>query len=509
MRSIGWLLGPLLAWPFCSVTTRDQPARPLDVAGIDTLVRKAQQDWQVPGVAVGIVRNGEVIYLKGHGLRSRTGREAVTPDTLFPIASCTKAFTTTLLAQLVDEGKLSWNDPPRKYVPFFRLADPLADREVTLRDLVCHRTGLADHDWLWHHAPWSLEESIRRAGLLPLDRPLRSAFQYQSTMFTVAGFAAAKAGGAPWDELVRQRLLQPLGMNRTVCTTRAAQEGGELATGHQFNGEGGVEVMDGFFMENPNPAGSIYSSARDLCRWSQFQLAEGKVQDRSLVSARALAETHTPQMVIPLTGLTQRIHSETVQMSYGMGWVIHDYRGKLLWSHAGAIDGFRAHITLVPREGLGLVLLNNLHQTQLNQALCNSLLDLLLDLPGEKKDWNAHLIDLRRADSVRNAEVARQHERQRQLDSQPSRPLADYAGQYEHPAFGSVTISVAGENLVWSWGNTRSLMEHWHFDTFVPNHPRLEGLQVQFQLDRAGRVAGLRLEGLERLELKRARETPR
>ncbi len=512
MRSFAWLVLPLLAWPLCSVPTQDQARRPVDHQAIDALVRKAQQEWQVPGVAVGIVRKGEVVYLKGHGLRSLATREPVTPDTLFPIASCTKAFTTTLLAQLVGEGKLSWDDPPRKYVPAFRLSDPLADRAVTLRDLLCHRTGLAGHDWLWHHAPWSLQESIRRAGLLPLDRPLRSAFQYQSTMFTVAGFAAAKVGGAEWDELVRRRLLQPLGMKDTVCTSREARRaarrepaGGELAAGHHYNEQGVVEGMDGFFMENPDPAGSIHSSARDLCRWLQFHLDEGKVAGRSLVAARALAETHTPQMVIPLTGLTRRIHSETVQMSYGMGWVIHDYRGKLLWSHAGAIDGYRAHLTLVPSEGLGLVLLNNLHQTQMNQALCNGLLDLLLDLQGEKKDWNAYLFELRRAESIRIAEEARQRERQRQLDSQPSRPLADYAGEYEHPAFGSVTIALEGGTLIWSWRRTRSVLEHWHFNTFVPHHPLLDGLQVQFQLDRAGRVAGLRLEGPEHLELTRRR----
>ncbi len=152
----GWLWCVLIAGPLTSLPAWGQSARPVDSSAIDNLVKQSQHAWQVPGVAVGIVKNGKVIYLKGHGLRSLAGSEAVTPDTLFPIASCTKAFTTTLLAQLVEEGKLSWDDPPSKYVPYFRLADPLADRAVTLRDLLCHRTGLSSQDWLWHHAPWSL-----------------------------------------------------------------------------------------------------------------------------------------------------------------------------------------------------------------------------------------------------------------------------------------------------------------------------------------------------------------
>ncbi len=186
-----------------------QQARALEPAPIDTAVRNALKAWQVPGVAVGIVHKGEIVYLKGHGLRSLTSADPVTPDTLFPLASCTKAFTTSALALLVEEGKLNWDDPVRRYLPPFRLSDPLADRDVTLRDLLCHRTGLASHDWLWYREPWSPEEAVRRAGLLPLDRPFRSAFQYQSTMFTAAGLAAARVAGVPWQDLVRSACSSP------------------------------------------------------------------------------------------------------------------------------------------------------------------------------------------------------------------------------------------------------------------------------------------------------------
>jgi len=284
-------------------------AAPPEPAALDALIQAARRAWSVPGVAVAIVRDGEVIYLKGHGHRSLGGREEVTPDTLFPLASCSKAFTTTALAMLVEEGKLRWDDPVRQHLPWFRLSDPLADRDVALRDLVCHRTGLAGHDLLWYHAPWQAEEGVRRAGLLPLDKSFRSAFQYQSPMFTAAGLAAGAAAGQPWEKLIAQRLFVPLGMTGTRCT--APEEAGDLAVGHRLNGNGHGEIMPRYDLKRPDPAGSIHASARDLASWLNFHLSGGMNGGKRLISEQALAETHTPQMVIRLEGWEKAAHPHT------------------------------------------------------------------------------------------------------------------------------------------------------------------------------------------------------
>jgi CubicO group peptidase (beta-lactamase class C family) len=492
MRASACLVGTAIVLMIPANRTYREDTQRFDSMAIDAAVREALKAWQVPGVAVGIVYKGDVVYLKGHGLRSLATSEPVTPDTVFPLASCTKAFTTTALALLVDEGKLSWDDPVRKHLSYFRLRDPLADRAVTIRDLVCHRTGLSNHDWLWYQSPWSHEEAIRRIGLLPLDRPFRTAFQYQSTMFTAAGLAAANAAGMPWQNLVRQRLLEPLSMTRTVVTSPAALDL-EPATGHRLNADGQVEPMPAYLMEKPNPAGSIYSCARDLCPWLVFHLAEGRVGGKQLVSARNLGVTHTPQMVIPMDGLPRRMHPQTVQMSYGMGWVIQDYRGLELQSHAGMIDGFRIHITLVPREGLGIVLLCNLHQSQMNLALSNTLLDQILGL--QRRDWNRFLLDIGRDESLHAAEVRAQRERQRQPDTHPSLPLESYAGRYEHPAYGSVELAKQGETLVWRWNRTIGRLEHYQFDTFTIRDEPLAGTRIQFRLGKDGRVAALHADG--------------
>ncbi len=371
--------------PLVSVPTQAEPLAP----AIDAVVKKSLDAWSVPGVAVAVVRDGEVIYLKGHGVKSLDADGPVTPDTLFPIGSCTKAFTTTAMAVLVDEGNMGWDDPVRKHLSYFHLGDPLADREVTLRDLVCHRTGLAPHDLLWYRSPWSPEEVVRRAGLLPLDRPFRTTFQYQSTMFTAAGLAVGSASGQPWQDFVRKRLFDPLGMTASCFTTTAAAKSADRAVGHRLNRLGRPEVVDYYPEEVPDPAGSIHSTARDLAQWAIFQLGDGRWGGRRIVSAANLAETHTPQMVIRLEGIERDLHPETVQMSYGMGWVLEDYRGVGLCSHAGAIDGFRAHITLIPEKKIGIVLLDNLQATRMNLPLSNALVDLLLGLP--RKDWNGLL----------------------------------------------------------------------------------------------------------------------
>jgi CubicO group peptidase (beta-lactamase class C family) len=466
-------------------------AEAVDSGAIDAAVKKSLDAWRVPGVAVAIVRNGEVVYLKGHGVKSLDADGPVTPDTLFPIGSCTKAFTTTSMAVLVDEDKMTWDDAVRKHLPTFHLGDPLADHEVRLRDLVCHRTGLAPHDLLWYRSPWTPEEIVRRAGLLPLDQPFRSKFQYQSTMFTAAGLAVASAADRPWQDFVQKRLFDPLGMTASCFTSTAAAKAADRAIGHRLNRLGRPEVVDAYPQEVPDPAGSIHSTARDLSKWAIFQLGDGRIGDTRLVSAVNLAETHKPQMVIRLEGIERDLHPDTVQMSYGMGWVVQDYRGVGLCSHAGAVDGFRAHITLIPEKRIGIVLLNNLQNTRMNLALSNSLVDLLLGLP--RKDWNALDAEALRKDGAAATEKASERESQRRRDTKPSRELAAYAGVYENPAYGMVRVTLEKGALVWTWNRFSTPLEHYQYDVFTAPLEVVGSPRIEFALSADGAVAALKV----------------
>jgi CubicO group peptidase (beta-lactamase class C family) len=464
-------------------------AAPPDPAAVDAVVRAALKAWGVPGAAVAVVRNDEVVYLQGHGLREAGGDRPVTSDSVFPLASCTKAFTTAAIALLVDEDKVRWDDPVRKHLSWFRLADPLADRDVTLRDLVTHRTGLRGHDLLWYRSPWKQEEVVRRAGLLPLDRPFRASFQYQSTMVTAAGLAAGAAAKTTWADLVRERLLAPLDMTGASLTTAEAEKAADRAMPHRRGRDDSPEPIPWYAQEEPNPAGSLNASARDLAKWLRFQLADGSYNGKRLVSAAALGETRAPQVALSVEGIDRELNPETNLMSYGMGWLIADYRGKLIVSHAGAIDGFRALILLVPRERLGIALLCNLHQTRMNFALGNDLLDLYLGLP--KKDWNTYYLGIVKKEG--EAARARQREKlaRRQPNTKPSLPLSAYAATYEHPAYGTARVTVEGGGLVLRWSSFRWPLDHFHHDTFSVQDEAVGDLLVTFALTADGVVRSL------------------
>jgi CubicO group peptidase (beta-lactamase class C family) len=475
----------------------------LDEAAVDALVRKTLAAWRVPGVAIAIVRDGEVIYLRGHGRRALDHQDPVTPDTLFPIASCTKAFTTTAMAMLVDEGKMAWDDPVRKHLPYFHLSDPQADKQVTLRDLVCHRTGLRSHDLLWYRAPYSHEELVRRAGRLPLDKPFRGAFQYQSIMFTAAGLAVASASGMPWDEFVRQRLLEPLQMSGAVFTTSDAHRTPDYAFPHRLNPRGEVEMIDFYPLDRPNPAGSLHASAGDLARWLCFQLGDGTFHGRRLVSARNLAQTHTPQIDIPMDDNDRVIFPQARQMSYGMGWVILQHGGQTMLMHAGAIDGFRAHLTLIPQRQLGIVLLSNLGQTKMNLALSHSLLDLLLDLP--RRDWTPIIQEVVHKQQRGAAEAERSRRAQRIPNTRPSRDAGAYVGTYEHPAYGTAQVALSPGGLVFHWREFRAPLEHFHYDTFIMPIEIMDNPEVVFTLDDTGAVMRMKVLGNVDVEFRRIR----
>ncbi len=485
-----------LALSALAVSNEDRKGS-LDREYIARIATAALKAWEVPGLALGILRNGRVIYLEGHGVKQLGQTEQITPDSLFAIASCTKAFTSTALAMLVGKGLMHWDAPVRDYLEYFRLADPSADRLVTLRDLLCHRTGLGSHDLLWYRAAWSPRDAVRRIAHVPPDLQFRSSFQYQSTMVTAAGLAleavlgkAENVKDASWSGFIRKEILEPLGMSRTYFTTQEARRQKDLATPHQRKPDGKVVPINWYETREPDPAGSVVSCARDLCQWAMFQLREGTVlregREESLVNREALRQTHLPQNIIPLNGHDREMQPETHTMTYCLGWVRQDYRGQLLVSHAGTIDGFRTHITLVPDHQIGIVLLNNLHGTDMNLAISNTLVDHLLGLP--EKDWNAILGKVARAKDAEAKQRLVNREKVRQKNTKPSLDLAAYTGTYLEPAFGVARVSLEDGRLIWQWSTFKCPLEHYHYDTFIAREELLHDPFVNYSLGLDGRV---------------------
>lgn len=427
------------------------------------MIEATRTAWKVPGLAIGVVKGGKVVHLAGYGSKSLGAADPVTADTLFPLASCTKAFTAALIASLADSGDLDWDDPVRKHLPTFHLSDPAADKLVTVRDLLAHRTGLGGHDLLWYRAPWDAEEVLRRAAKLPLTAPFRGGYQYSSLPFTAAGKAIENRTGKGYDELVRERITGPLGMNSVAFTTAKARKHPDRPKGYELRG-GKVVAMAEYDAKEPDAAGSMYASVRDLATWVQFHLADGSHAGKRIVSAKNLKETRQPHTPMRREGLIADIYPDSKQVSYALGWVVYDHRGKLAVAHGGIIDGFRVQITLLPEEGLGIALLNNLHETKANIALTNALIDHFLGLG--PKDWTAYYRGVDDAEAKGKADAKAKRDRDRKPDEKPVAGLEAHAGEYEHPAYGTGKVKLDAGKLVWEWSSFRVPLEHWQGEKF-------------------------------------------
>ncbi len=470
-----------------------------DRAALDAILQEAMKTWQVPGAAIAVVKGDEVVYSKGFGERKLGSGTPVTTETLFAIGSTSKAFTTTAMAMLVDDGKMAWDDPVRQHLEYFRLSDPLADQNVTLRDLVSHRTGLSRHDALWYGSPWSREEIIRRIGLVKLTQPYRAVWQYQNIMFLTAGQAIGAASKGTWEEFVQKRIFDPLGITGANFSVTVAQKAPDHATPHRKTRDGKRESIPWRNIDNVAPAGSINAGVGDLSKWLRFQLGDGTFQSKRLVSARQFEETHTPQMVMRIEGPGARElarETETTQQSYGLAWIIQDYRGHLLIEHGGGIDGFVTSVALYPKAKLGIAVVSNLSPASLPLVVRNSVADQMLGLP--KKDWNAIFGGMQKQGEARQLKARQEREAKRKKDTRPSLELAAYSGAYEEPAYGTARVGLENGALHLEWSNFKGRLEHYHFDTFDVRGfggSQEDTQPVVFHLGADGEVANMELMG--------------
>ena len=445
--------------------------------------------WDVPGVCVAVVTPDSTLYLKGHGRRDADGRP-VTPDSVFPLASCSKAFTTALIARLADEGKISWDDPVRKHVPGFHLSDPAADALVLLRDLASHRTGVGPHDLLWYRSPYSQEEQVRRVG------HLRSPGRSDRDAVPVGHVHRRRAGGGrgrrkPWADLVREKILDPRDVGRLPDDV-----GGGGPTGCGGSGRSGVlKPAAEYPQPEPNAAESIHASARDRVPWLRFQLGGGRHEGEQLVSEAALRETQSAHTPIRLDAPGRALNPAANLVSYALAWVVQDYRGHLLVQHTGLIDGFRVHLTLLPNDGYAYAILANREGTRMNLALSNTLADLLLGLPG--RDWNKLLGDAMTEARTAAQIQARRSDLARRPDLVPSVPLERLAGEYDDKAYGRGKVVSGADGLTWEWGTWKLPLEHYARDTFRIRYEdeRLDRQMVRFRTE-DGKVKGVDLFGV-------------
>src|SRR5215471_1957882 len=362
-------------------------AKPLD--GFNDYVAKAVKDWRTPGLAVAVIKNDEVVFEHGYGVRELGKPAAVDTHTLFAIGSTTKAMTATLAAMLVDEKKLEWDAPVTRYLPWFQMKDPAVSREVTVRDLLTHRAGLGNADYLWYGQRNSTEEILRRVRLIEPAYSMRAGFIYQNIMYAAAGAVVEAASGKPWATMMQTRIFDPLGMRDTIPTAAGLSSRPNVASPH-FIVDGKVRVIENASVDPVAAAGAVWSSVDDMSKWMRFLLDGGRVggpSGKRLLSAESFHELFAPQTIAPYEMYPTTRITKPHWMTYGLGWFQQDYRGQALDFHTGSIDGMVAIHGLVRDEGLGVYVLGNLDHAELRHAVMYAVIDRYAGR--HDRDWSA------------------------------------------------------------------------------------------------------------------------
>jgi CubicO group peptidase (beta-lactamase class C family) len=446
------------------------PAPPPD---IDAWVARAMKTFDVPGIGLAIVKDGKVVLAKGYGVRKLGSAEPVDGKTLFGIASNTKVFTAAALGLLVEEGKIQWDGPVVRYLPAFQMWDPYVTRELSVRDLLTHRSGLGlgagDLLW-WPPSTYNRAEIAHRLRFIKPSTSFRSAYAYDNVLYLVAGQLIESVSGQSWEDFVTARILKKVGMTGSNVLHSAASAGGNVAATHAKI-DGAVKPIAPFLSDNTNPAGGINSSAEDMARWMQVLLAGGALQDGSRLFSEATLRQLTT-IVTPLTpGLTTA--PELAPLRYGfsgyaLGLNVRDYRGTRMWHHGGGLPGYVSRVVMLPDARTGVTVLTNAESDGVLDAVANHVLDHYLGAPAH--DW----IESYRAVTDRSDAMMAEREKRtasaRNAASKPSLALERYAATYEDAWYGDIAITQEQGKLVMRFTHTPSLvgdLEHWQYDTFV------------------------------------------
>ena len=492
---------------FCFVNLSAQKKSP-DLKALDQYIAKALKDWNVPGLAIAIVKDDSVVFAKGYGVKTIGTNDPVDTHTLFAIASLSKAFTVASLGMLVEEGKLHWDDKVTDYVPYFQLYDPYATREMTVRDLLCHRSGLVTFggDLIWYGTNYSRKEVIERIRYLKPEYSFRSAYGYQNIMLMTAGEVLLNISGKTWDDFVKERIFTPLGMNET--NTSVTVPSSNVATPHTEH-YGQLITVPYRKVDNCGSAAAINSNVHDLSKWIKMWLSHDP--SRTLISWSTKHEIWTPHTIIPVSEAAMRNIPTRHFSAAALGWFTFDYQGRKILDHGGGMDGMISKICLIPEENAGFVILTN-SISSLSSALQYKILDLYLG--GKDRDWCGERLKMINDYKLKEKSAEQNKEAERVKNTKPSLPLQDYTGLYGGPMYGNVKVELENGNLVARFLPTASFvgdLRHWHYDTFEIElrDPNLPKGMVNFILDASGKVSEMKVDipnpdfDFTELELKR------
>ncbi len=464
----------------------------LPLSNIEEYISKTMQDWDVPGLAIAVVKDDSVVFCKGFGVLKMHKSEHVNEHTIFAIGSCTKAFTAVALGLLVDEGKIGWDDKVINYLPEFKLSDPYLTQELTIRDLLSHRSGLEPCNGLWYGTFFDSKELLYRMRYIKPMIGFRTAWNYNNLMFLVAGEVISAVTGIHWDDFISQRIFLPLGMAESYTSNNQLKNIFNVASPH-VKTRNMVKPIAWRHIDHIAPAGSICSNVLDMGQWMRLQLNLGTIDGKRIISPSSMNEMHSPQSIRK----NSKIFNENFHL-YGLGWTLQDYQGVKMISHNGTLDGTSARIALLPSQKLGIVILTNLHGTSITQALIYHIVDTYLEV-SSNDDWSDRLLAIAREEKAQAETKELELSKNQLKDTKPSLDLDQYQGIYSNEIYGDIFITKTQKGLNYHFHSFEGELVHWQLDTFLfippEDAPYASNTFLTFIINETGEIRQVMVDG--------------
>jgi CubicO group peptidase (beta-lactamase class C family) len=458
--------------------------------GFDKYIEQVMDDWNTPGIAVGIVIKGKLAYWKGFGYRDLENKLPVTSKTLFQIASNTKLFTSVAMGMLVEEGKLAWDEPISNYVPQIKFYNRELYNTVTLRDMLAHRTGISRHDMIWYKSGFSRKEIFDRLVYLEPAQPLRQSSLYNNLMYAAAGYSLEILTGKTWEDFVQENIFNPLQMNSSMFTIEEMEIQDDFAYPYYEDRETEKLIKRPFYreFEGVGPCGSIISNIEDMSRWVITLMDQGDFNGKKMISSEILKETLQPAIAYPNFELETKGYDEILNSVYGMGRGISAYKGHFFTRHGGSIGGFYSLVSMMPYDSIGvIVFVNGAHNGSLPSIISYNIYDRVLGL--EQTDFNGRSLKNRIEGKEAGKKAREKAGSEKVANTKPSHPLSDYQGKYENPAYGILNVGLEGQHLTFDFHNIVLSLEHFHYDRFdTPDNQIYGKYSVNFSINPKGDI---------------------
>ena len=467
----------------------------------DNYIQNALLTWKTPGLSVIVVKDSVVVFKKAYGVQDIGNKTPYTTATLSTCASTTKAMTAVCMAMLVDEEKVKWSDVVSDILPEFKLADPYATAEITIKDLFTHNTGLGNADLLWVLG-YPRSEILHRMQFVPPAYSLRSSYIYQNLMYMVAGEVIKKISGKTWDEFITERIFTPLGMKNTFSGYSKITTPSLRTTPHfkDSDDKDSIKAISYLTDDNVGAAGGVWSCADDISKWLRFLLDSTKANGKQLLKPETFRELFKPQAIVPAAQFYPTLQlTKPHWTTYGLGWFQHDYRGKMVQFHTGSLDGLVAICGMIPDSRTAVYIFGNLDHSEIRHALMYKAFDLWT-FADNNTDWSTDFYKLYKniTDTARKRETEQLAKQVK--GTQPSLPLKEYAGKYSNKIYGNTEVVITNDSLTLQFSGSKFnlSLRHWNYDTFRGwyNYWWWGKSFVQFSIDVSGKVSRLSLDGI-------------